>query len=354
MDATQHDDDDTPGWNALNAALAALYPGQEPKHFGTGLPYTLGGQDPLDGISVYWSDALRPHWHYVTYGFSELYAKESEDLEESGFGFELTFRLAAAPGEGPDSTPPTWPMSLLQNLARYVFKSGNGFEHGHHLDANGPIALDTGTALCHLAFVEDPQLPPRATANGQVRFLQLVGLTDDEMRAIKRWSANALLQLLEPAMPLWITDLDRGSLLDDPERAAAAAAGSAREGSTTGMLFVDALEWTRDGEVVELVLGAGKVPSVLELLPARLPHGNDLSLLDRDHAWTFQPGVEDAVVVSEDAGRVVCTLSPATLQRLLDDLRPQRGVYALSSGLRIRVAPTDLRDAQGAVVRTIG
>ena len=52
-----HDDTDTPGWDAINAALAPLYAGQEPRHFGTALPYTLGGQDPLDGISVYWADA---------------------------------------------------------------------------------------------------------------------------------------------------------------------------------------------------------------------------------------------------------------------------------------------------------
>ncbi|KAG1244126.1 hypothetical protein G6F66_015670 [Rhizopus arrhizus] len=50
-------------------------------------------------------------------------------------------------------------MNLLQNLARYVFGSGNVFEDGHHLNANGPIALETGTRLCHLAFIADPQLP---------------------------------------------------------------------------------------------------------------------------------------------------------------------------------------------------
>lgn len=48
-----HDDTDTPGWDAINAALAPLHAGQEPRHYGTALPYTLGGQDPLDGISVY-------------------------------------------------------------------------------------------------------------------------------------------------------------------------------------------------------------------------------------------------------------------------------------------------------------
>ena len=101
-----HDDTDTPGWDAINAALAPLYAGQEPRHFGTALPYTLGGQDPLDGISVYWADAPVPHWHYITYGFSELYAKESSDADASGYGFELTFRLAAEAGENAGSTPP--------------------------------------------------------------------------------------------------------------------------------------------------------------------------------------------------------------------------------------------------------
>ena len=33
-----HEDTDTPGWDAINAALAPLYAGQEPRHYGTALP----------------------------------------------------------------------------------------------------------------------------------------------------------------------------------------------------------------------------------------------------------------------------------------------------------------------------
>lgn len=40
----------------------------------------------------------------------------------SGFGFELTFRLRREPGE---TNPPTWPATLMQALARYVFQTGN-------------------------------------------------------------------------------------------------------------------------------------------------------------------------------------------------------------------------------------
>ncbi|MDI9654077.1 suppressor of fused domain protein, partial [Burkholderia cenocepacia] len=56
--------------------------------------WRLGGPDPLDGISVWRRAAPVPHWHFVTYGLSELYAKESDDPAVSGFGFELTMRVA--------------------------------------------------------------------------------------------------------------------------------------------------------------------------------------------------------------------------------------------------------------------
>jgi suppressor of fused-like protein len=39
----------------------------------------------------------------------------------SGFGFELTFRLKREPEE---TAPPTWPATLMQSLAKYVFQSG--------------------------------------------------------------------------------------------------------------------------------------------------------------------------------------------------------------------------------------
>ncbi len=43
------------------------------------------------------------------------------------------------------------------------------------------------------------------------------------------------------------------------------------------------------------------------------------------------------------------------VRALLDHLQAQRGVYPLPGGrLQIRVEPTQLRDAQGNVVRTVG
>ncbi|TGY33360.1 MULTISPECIES: suppressor of fused domain protein [Stenotrophomonas] len=349
MDPTK-DDDGTPGWDAINAALAALYPGQEPTHYGTALPYTLGGNDPLDGISVYRADVPRPHWHYVTYGFSELYDKQSDDAVDSGYGFELTFRLAV---DDDAASPPTWPMNLLQNLARYVFATGNVFEAGHHMDANGPIALDTDTCLRHVAFLPDPQLPARDTANGRLVFLQVIGVSDAEMAAIKRWSTDGVLHALAPRMPLWITDLHRPSLLDDADLARQVEAGSARDGSSTALLFVETLAWREEDDSTVLVLGAGQVPSLLDLLPLRLRYGHPLTVIGGDREWTFQPGERDALRRGE--GGMTCTLTPASLDALLRDVRAQRGRYPLpGTGLVVEVVPTALRDAQDNVVREIG
>ena len=45
-------DDAVAGWDAIAAALNRLYPGVEPKHYGTLLKWMLGGPDPLDGIEL--------------------------------------------------------------------------------------------------------------------------------------------------------------------------------------------------------------------------------------------------------------------------------------------------------------
>ena len=87
-------------------------------------------------------------------------------------------------------------------------------------------------------------------------------------------------------MPLWVSDLHRGSLLEDPALAAEVRAGSEREGSSTGMLFIETLDWRQEAGMTTLVLGAGQVASVCELLPLRLRHGRSLELVSRERQWS--------------------------------------------------------------------
>ncbi|MFN0292600.1 suppressor of fused domain protein [Pedobacter helvus] len=202
-------EDDAVGWLSIDAELEKIYPNQEPKHFGTLIKYMLGGEDPLDGISVYESNAQEPHYHMVSYGFSELYYDEEKAGGEfSKFGFELTFRLKKENNENFH-----WAMNLMQNLAKYVFKSGKWFEEFHFIPANGPIKLESDTDITALAFVLDPELKKIDTPHGEVSFLQMVGLTTSEYEQLKQnpklVETEKLIEKLKATNPLLITDLNR-------------------------------------------------------------------------------------------------------------------------------------------------
>ena len=58
------------GWDAITAAFEKLYPGQEePRHFAALIPWRLGGNDPLQGVSAYDGGDF---FHLVSYGLSDL------------------------------------------------------------------------------------------------------------------------------------------------------------------------------------------------------------------------------------------------------------------------------------------
>src|SRR5262249_29213536 len=150
-----------------------------------------------------------------------------------GFGFELTFRSVC---KAKQTKPPNWALNFLQNLGRYVFKTGNPFGVGHTLPLNGPIEQGSSTLIHAASFGPDPHLPAMATPNGRVEFLQVVGLTMDELEAISSWDAAAFLELRSRDDPLLLTDLSRTSWLADPTFAAKVARRSKRDGSSCGWL----------------------------------------------------------------------------------------------------------------------
>lgn len=202
-------EDDAVGWLEIDKQFDRLYPNQEPKHFAPAISYMLGGEHPLDGVSIYESKKQTDHFHFVTYGFSELYYDEEKlDSEYSKWGFELTFRLKPFAG---DTENPGWAVALLQNIAKYVFSSGNWFEEFHYMPANGPIRLDTETEITGLLFVTDPEIEKIETPHGEVTFLQIVGITTAEFDAIKegRRTVEEVVNELKENNPLLITDLTR-------------------------------------------------------------------------------------------------------------------------------------------------
>ncbi|XP_053614056.1 suppressor of fused homolog isoform X2 [Plodia interpunctella] len=200
------------GLKALCDACSRLYPDQpNPLQVTTRLKYWLGGNDPLDYISMYWNpgkpeENIPPHWHYVSFGLSDLHGDgrvhpppdrvviTAGAPSPSGYGLELTLRLSA---DTPHQ-PPLWPAALLQALARYIFTTGNKFYAGDHISWHA--ALDGGGAgksrVRHLLVAEDPRLGSVATPHGCVSFLQVVGCTSRELRAAQRGSGFDVLKLM--------------------------------------------------------------------------------------------------------------------------------------------------------------
>jgi len=345
---------DAPGWDAIDAACNALYPDQpEPLHypitphppFGTGLVY---------GISAYRAKGPPAHWHYVTYGFSDLYEKTDAESKVSGRGFELTLRVA----RGRERTPPAWAMSLLNNLSVYVRRSGNWFGSGHMLDLNGPICLGADTLIRAIAFDTDPQLGTVDTPNGRVEFLQVVGLALDEHAACGDWHTARVLDLLRETDPLLVTDLSRASLLSNTSAAKRIHEGIDRDGSQSDRVFVAKVEWEATGRgptrALNVTLGARAVESLLPKLRSRLAHGRDFALVGKEQTVRFRAANEWKWAVRD--GTPTLDLSPAALAALRERLPVKRGRYELPElpGVVLTVVPSEITDAEGRVVEVVG
>lgn len=348
------EEEQAPGWAAIDHAMAQIYGEQEPLHSASPLPLRLGGNDPLNGISAFRSEWPSPHWHVVTYGFSDLFDKEGSDPDYSGYGFELTMRLTRQPDE---EQPSPWAINMLQNLARYVFNSGNVFNSGDHMDANGPIMQDSDTQLTALAFITDSELGEIDTPNGKVAFIQAVGITADELQATQEWNTLGVLSVLAGAHPAYVTDLTRDSILGMPDAAQAIAEGSAREGSSTAFLYVDQLGWESsevEPGVAIFRLGAKQAEVVAKLLRARLLHGQSLSLVSGGLQIILDSG--DVATIERQESGIRLQLDRAGMEEMSTKLGPVAGTIHLSAlpDLAIEVMQTHIKDSDGNVVRTIG
>lgn len=118
LDNEQNEEIEAPGWDAIDKLCDKVYPNQKnPKHYGAMIKWRLGGNDPLDGISVYDGG---DYWHFITYGLSELYEKESEDKEWSGYGMEFTLKLKKDHYENEEDEIRCI-CGILQSIARITF-----------------------------------------------------------------------------------------------------------------------------------------------------------------------------------------------------------------------------------------
>ncbi|XP_072765960.1 suppressor of fused homolog [Anoplolepis gracilipes] len=234
-----------PGLDALYSLCRQIYPEQvNPLTVTAIVKYWLGGPDALDYISMYANPGcpeleVPPHWHYVSLGLSDLHGDgrlhpKPGPGRPSGFGFELTFRLVRERGE---MTPPTWPANVMQQLAKYVFNSGNTLMPGDHVSWHAPLDGGNGR-ITQILMGQDPQLPAISTPHGDVSFVQIVGVTSEELQAAQHWNGLGVVNLLKSARdcgPWLLTNMKRmhSAMEDDPSIAQKIQCGIERDGSNT-------------------------------------------------------------------------------------------------------------------------
>ena len=181
------------GWDAITNLCDKIYPNQEnPKHYGTLISWKLGGNDPLKGISIYYSG---DYWHFITYGLSELYEKESAIKDVSGYGMELTFKLKKDNYENEENEIKCI-CGILQSIARITFTKGEVFNSYEYLYTGQTEGIDYNRKSNITGFitVPDDKFHEINTQNGKVNFVEFIGVTDNELKAIqkKRITVNEL------------------------------------------------------------------------------------------------------------------------------------------------------------------
>lgn len=206
-----------PGWDAIDRACTAHYPGREPHQFTSRRPYELDAPHPLPAITV-WESRAPPSWHYVSYGLSELFEKTSPIPDVSGFGIELTVRIRRDPDAEP--VPPAWPLILLSELGRHVLVTRRGFDSGHCVELERcPDPALPGSAITALALVPDPALGRIATPFGSLLFLRAVGVSRVERALLATLDLAHFVGLVAELEPSGLLDPARPCASADPERA---------------------------------------------------------------------------------------------------------------------------------------
>ncbi|MCD8165814.1 MAG: suppressor of fused domain protein [Bacteroides sp.] len=188
--------------------MERLYGDQQPEHYGTNLAAraNMGGDQYLDGYSIYTSE--KGYKHIVTYGMTDLYADPGKYGQDyNGWGYEMTIKL---PAESAQEC--MWAIDMMSNLARYTFQSQKWLEPYHYIAGDGTsINRDVPSAITALLVVEDTELPEVDTVHGKLGFMQLVGITEPELTALRSDPSRVkeLVDAMKKVNPELITDLKR-------------------------------------------------------------------------------------------------------------------------------------------------
>ena len=198
------------GWDAITNEFDKIYPNQKnPKHYGTLISWNLGGNDPLRGISIYDGG---DYWHFVTYGLTELYEKESENKEVSGYGMEFTFKLKKDKYDNEEAEIKCI-CGILQSIARITFTNGEIFKPYEFIYTGQTTGIDANgrSNITGFITIPDTNAKPLNTPNGKMEFVELIGVTDNELKTLL--NKELKVQELYEKLNSDITDYNRKSII---------------------------------------------------------------------------------------------------------------------------------------------
>ena len=198
------------GMDAIEKEVNRVYPNESLyTNYVPMIRWELGGPDPLDRVTIYDGG---DYYKYVTYGLTELYDKESEDQTKSGFGMEFTFKLkkdAYKDEEGELKNV----IGVLQTLAKATIVDGEIFKPYEYIYTGQTEVMDTEQKSNIIGFitVPDTELQSLVTPYGRVEFLALIGITAEELQAIR--NKEITVQELYEKLGTDVTSYNRKSVI---------------------------------------------------------------------------------------------------------------------------------------------
>lgn len=199
----------TPGWDHIDSCLYAYYGNIEPTQFGYGRPAAIGGSSYLFSTNIYKNTlSTKPYYHLIGFGLSELFANEKAfGGEHSGWGYEFTIKLYEENQEDC-----MYIADIFNTLAKYtivkkvIFRPNTFITLKNSINPNKPDSKITG-----FIFVNDTEIKSTSTIYGQLDFLQLVGITDNEYNQLNKNPAKVatLISNMKKDNPNLVIDTNR-------------------------------------------------------------------------------------------------------------------------------------------------
>lgn len=174
------------GWLAITNEFERIYPNQKnPKHYGSLLNCTFGAIEPSWGVSLYEDNDC---YHFVSYGLSELYKKVNKNLMLSGFGREYTVRVKKDCLKNNDEIENI--CKWLERFAIMAYRDNEIFDEYEYLYLTnnniGGLDHNHESQLTGFITIPDTKANTINTQNGLVKFVQFIGVTENELLAIKK------------------------------------------------------------------------------------------------------------------------------------------------------------------------